>query len=640
MLKWLRNRLGSVLDRYEARALEVSEFTALLALKSESNLSRETLLAQLRLLDQAEPSPFAFVPGLHQARFIVLERAKLAANEAAEDFEFGPLIFHCVHDGAAEDVLHGLFEHCGEALDGVLAHCDAYPGLRERDACVQQLMAAHVPSSFFFRGCAAPRAEVQRALQLRKQFVEFVTHQQRANDPELWRAFDHFRAGRWPERPARPKSPATARARARASARPAPAIPANDTLGHRLDYGLPLLRPFERASADEQYWVRRLTELSRVRSMRKLRRGSAVPDSKPAKHALLRATFSVRPDIPAELQHGVFIPGSRYAAWLRVPNEDESGDPSGVSSLGIKLERVGALGDLIDAGLPDSSAAACQDFVLSSHRTFFAKDLRDYTVLRSILDTRDARARARGMSVFALRRPREALIAARRWLHGSDRPLERDYHSMTAFALGPQLAVKYCLQPLTAADASRPLGETLAQRLDPAHGESLSLEFCAIVPSRDVLPVEDPRIDWETAGANRIVIARIDVERQDLRSPERLQLADSLTFTPWHTLEAHRPLGGFNRARLEIDRANARAHAAHSGSGIDQSSAHERTRLPSAPPGAHARRTNPPNVRASLDRRSSVPHVRSRSSAPPADRMHLPKSFRAPARRKRNRSVH
>ena len=175
----------------------------------------------------------------------------------------------------------------------------------------------------------------------------------------------------------------------------------------------------------------------------------------------------------------------------------------------------------------------------------------------------------------------------------------------------------------------RPAGESLEQRLDPSHGEALTLSFFAVVPSRDTLPVEDPRIDWEASGAQRILVARLEVERQDLRSAERARVAESLAFTPWHTLEAHRPLGALNRARLELDRAQAEGVA--TGSRADASVDKQRVQ-----PVMNERRSRPPSVRATSERWSSAPHVRTRSSAPPADRMRSPKSVRAPGRRKRN----
>jgi hypothetical protein len=555
------------------------------------------------------------------------------------------LIVSFVHDGDSLDLLHDLFEHAGAALDPVLAHCTSYPGATDREACVQQLMAARVPTGYFFSDSQASKREVVRALELRAHFVDFVIHQQRATDSELARAFDRFRAGRWPDRPARSKPPGP-RARARASAKPEVSAPVHEPLGFRLDLGTPLLRPFERALPDEHYWLRRLADLARVRALREVREHTS--PNPPAE--LLRATFTLRDDVPSELQHGVFQPGHRYAAWVRVRRR-----PSGVLGgveVALKLERVGAYGQVLDVGLPEETAAACQDFLLTEHDTFFTRDVRDYTVLRSILDTRDRTARARRLAVFALRRPRESWIAAGRLLRRSSEALAGEYHSTLAFALGTQLAVKYCIAPASqpsAADADDRTNLPLRERLDPTHGQSLALDFYAVVPSRDVLPVEDPRIAWTRAGANRIAVAQIEIEPQDLQSAERKRLAETLTFSPWHTLEAHRPLGGFNRARLEIDRWTARAqlglsveHPSVAARHVEHAFARERWRPEASYAAAHAgpeRRSSPPSYRVSAERRSVIPQVRSRSSSPPADRARA-QSVRPPARRKRNRSVH
>ena len=42
---------------------------------------------------------------------------------------------------------------------------------------------------------------------------------------------------------------------------------------------------------------------------------------------------------------------------------------------------------------------------------------------------------------------------------------------------------------------------------------------------------------------------------QTFDTPEQQAFGENLSFTPWHSLPAHRPLGGINRARKEIYRA-------------------------------------------------------------------------------------
>ncbi len=571
-MRGLVQTVRDALDGLEASALELRELTVILPLRQESAVGRQRLQDKLNRLDRATPSPFAKVPGLHQARFILLEHAKLQANEAAPAFPFGPLIFNCVYEGDVEDLLYELFEQCAEALDGVLTHCREYPGSRHTESCVTQLLAARIPSGFLFRDRDASRTEIVRSLELRRRFVEFLASQAGANDNELQHAFERFRNGRWLSESRRPQPTAAS---------------TSGAFDLRLDYGFPLLRPFEYPIAAERYWVRRAAELARARLRRATREARRLDQGAPAlrgvhakHHGLLRAWFTVRADLPIELQHGVFEPGSRHRAWVRVSNASDriqSDDVPDARGLAIKLEDAGDYGEPLDVGMPQlgDEDTVSQDFVLVSHPTFFVKDVRDYAVFRSILDLRDRTEQAMRLALFGLRRPREALIFAQSLFRRIDHPLDIEYHSMTASALGMHRAVKYCVRPAAPPAAARRsfgrrrspnhLRESLIRTLDPITGRTFSLEFCLIVPEREPLPVEDPRIDWRSEGARCIPVATLEIEPQDFGAEERATLAENMVFSPWHTLQEHRPLGSLNRARLEVYRASAELRRAHNG---------------------------------------------------------------------------
>jgi hypothetical protein len=47
-------------------------------------------------------------------------------------------------------------------------------------------------------------------------------------------------------------------------------------------------------------------------------------------------------------------------------------------------------------------------------------------------------------------------------------------------------------------------------------------------------------------------VARIRILKQKFDSDERNELGESLSYNPWHSLPAHRPLGGINRARKVV----------------------------------------------------------------------------------------
>ena len=64
-------------------------------------------------------------------------------------------------------------------------------------------------------------------------------------------------------------------------------------------------------------------------------------------------------------------------------------------------------------------------------------------------------------------------------------------------------------------------------------------------------PIEDTLAIWDEEKSPFIRVARITVPRQTFGSPAQLEFCENLSFNPWHGLEAHRPLGGINRARRD-----------------------------------------------------------------------------------------
>jgi hypothetical protein len=62
-------------------------------------------------------------------------------------------------------------------------------------------------------------------------------------------------------------------------------------------------------------------------------------------------------------------------------------------------------------------------------------------------------------------------------------------------------------------------------------------------------PIEDPSIGWKEKESAFIPVAELRILRQEFDSEAQLRFADVLSFTPWHSLPEHRPLGGINRTR-------------------------------------------------------------------------------------------
>ena len=71
-------------------------------------------------------------------------------------------------------------------------------------------------------------------------------------------------------------------------------------------------------------------------------------------------------------------------------------------------------------------------------------------------------------------------------------------------------------------------------------------------PSR--MPVENTGVEWREKESHLIKVATLRIPAQTFRTGERDELAEDLPFSLAHFLIEHRPLGGINRARIEIYR--------------------------------------------------------------------------------------
>lgn len=68
------------------------------------------------------------------------------------------------------------------------------------------------------------------------------------------------------------------------------------------------------------------------------------------------------------------------------------------------------------------------------------------------------------------------------------------------------------------------------------------------------MPIEDPTIEWSEQESAYVPLAKITIPRQSFSSLAQMNFCENLSFTPWHSLPEHRPLGGINRVRKIVYR--------------------------------------------------------------------------------------
>jgi hypothetical protein len=293
--------------------------------------------------------------------------------------------------------------------------------------------------------------------------------------------------------------------------------------------------------------------------------GSARRDAHPKAHGCVRAEFQVLETLPKHLAKGIFIPGKKYQAWIRFSNGSPDATQADIKKdargMAIKVLAVSGANRLEDE-------VATQDFIMINHPVFFVNDPNRYmSFMRDINSDRFFR---KLHIPFALG-SKGTLIALNLRTKISN-PLQTRYWSMVPYQLGigpDRQAVKYSARSCTAAIdpiPNHPKHDFLrdALRTSLQKGDAC-MEFLVQPRTSSTLLVEDAMTEWKETQAPFYQVATIRIPQQVFDTPDQNKFCENLSFTPWHTLPEHKPLGVINRMRKVIyDRISQVRHEMNS----------------------------------------------------------------------------
>lgn len=285
-------------------------------------------------------------------------------------------------------------------------------------------------------------------------------------------------------------------------------------------------------------------------------------------HGCVKATFEVG-DLEPRLRHGLFAHAGTYDAWVRF----SSGDTHVQSDLvkdarGFALKVMGVPGEKL---LPAERGEATQDFVMINSPRFFIRTLPDYEAFTASM----ARGSRYGwfFDGFSWKpwrwRLRELYLAARTLKPPPASLLQTQYHSLSAYRLGPGQFVKYSARPCDARrPPRRPRGEGMlreALKEDLAQGEGCFDLLVQLQVAGKNMPVEDATVLWSEKDSPFLKVARVTIPRQSFDTPEQDAFCENLSFTPWHSLPEHEPVGVMNRVRRALYQEISRYRHAKNG---------------------------------------------------------------------------
>jgi catalase len=266
-------------------------------------------------------------------------------------------------------------------------------------------------------------------------------------------------------------------------------------------------------------------------------------DAHPKAHGCVQAAFRVLDDLPAPLRAGVFAKPGTFPAWVRFSNGSDkpaSDSPGDGRGMAVKL-----------MGVSDSPSTT-QDFLMINYPAFFVRNAADYVDFQTAPNIK--KFFFPGLNPFHFRL-KEMFVARAIANQTVTNPLNIRYWSMTPCRIG-DVACKFSVRPRTplsrfnATNTPHFLRANMAAQLAEA---DVSFDFMVQLRTQPgAMPVEDPTTIWNESAAPFTSVATITIPKQVFDTPAQNAFCENLSFTPWHCVTAHQPLGGINRVRRTV----------------------------------------------------------------------------------------
>jgi hypothetical protein len=311
---------------------------------------------------------------------------------------------------------------------------------------------------------------------------------------------------------------------------------------------------------DEAAHIKEISDLFTGMSERKYPAGVRPMrrDAHTKAHGCVKAEFTVPAQLPERARIGLFKEASTHQAWIRFSSAFSSIESDGkIDVRGMAIKVMGVEGEKL---LESEKLERTQDFLLINTKVFFSPNTAEYVKF--------AREYVKNESTLGYvlwpTRWRQAGILYRAGRTPMSNPLTSQFWSSVPYKLG-DAAVKYSARPcggvVAGKNGSSPdfLREAMASTLRTGEGcFEFQVQFQADAAK---MPVEDPSVEWAESVSPFVTVASVKVAKQTFDSQAQMDYCEALSFTPWHSLPEHRPIGGVNRIRRAVyERASTLRH--------------------------------------------------------------------------------
>jgi len=301
--------------------------------------------------------------------------------------------------------------------------------------------------------------------------------------------------------------------------------------------------------------------------------GHAVRSVHAKAHGIARGTFTVADNLPAELAQGIFARPGTHEAVIRIStNAGDILDDSISLPRGLALKIL----DVEGARLPGSEGDTTQDFIMVNGPAFSAPDAKAFSknlkLLAKTTDRFEGVKKAMSATFRVVESALEAVggqSATLQTLGGAKpvHPLGETYYSQTPFRHGDYIA-KVALFPVSPG-LTRLTGDTVDITARPdalrevvrdemiEHGGTWEFRV-QLNTDLEKMPIEDASVVWDEKESPFVTVATLEIPPQlSWEQGVTDHTDDALSYSIWHGITAHQPLGGVNRARNETYKQSA-----------------------------------------------------------------------------------
>ena len=285
-------------------------------------------------------------------------------------------------------------------------------------------------------------------------------------------------------------------------------------------------------------------------------------------HGAVKGELTIHDNLPLSFAQGLFRQPRTYPVIIRFSTAPGDIMPDGVSSFrGMAIKVIGVKGHkFLDQ---QQAEALTQDFLMLNHPTFPSGNIAGY-LKEQLLQEKvvvSAPEEAQQLLTTALRAVNTVTEKIGIELYptalGITKPethiLGETYYSTAAMRYGDYIAK---LNVMPTSQSLQPLAGKHVDTTNPSALRDLVVAFfqentaeyelgAQLCTNLETMPIEDASVRWSEDESPYQAIAKITIPQQQASSPARRVYADEvLSFSAWHCIPEHRPLGAIQRVRL------------------------------------------------------------------------------------------